>query len=430
MTFLSLNDTAKAYILALCIISFVLLLIALVAYMVEKYKRSRIVVILFMLAYSIVNFSALLQLNKIGRAMYNVSLTREIALFNSIPYFFHIAINLVFVGFALFSIYSLYKSSKNKINTFSIKEALENLPTGIAFKTKHSDLLLANHIMHNLCKEITGKALQNAKTFWDDINAIQSKENCVIKSNEPAFVLKNGDIWQFSKTMHIYSGDEYCEYKATNITQLYNLSEDMRNVGEKLMQQHQRLKKLTDIIEDNAEIGVALNMKINFHDNFGNLLALTKKAIIEGENIDEAKTLVDYWKNLNSTIKELSSNDKQSLTLEQVMLFANKLGCEILIKGEMPRDEHNKIITLLCINEMLKNAYMHAGAQKLSVNILQSEGAINFTIQNNVTHELYEIKEGGGLSSLRQRIEKAGGAMTMSCNDGVTMSVKLLKVLI
>ncbi len=425
MTFLELTDTAKAYMLVLCIAGFILLLISLIAYISQKYKTPHLAVLSFLLILSILNLSALLQLNKIGRAKYDISLTQIYALSNSIPYLVQIALNLFFISFALLSIYKVYKFSKDQINAFSVKEALENLPTGIAFMTNEVELLLSNQIMHNLAKELTGKTLRNADVFWQDLTTLQDKDSCVIKGKSPAFILTDGRVWQFSKTLCSYNGNEYREFKAIEITEFYTLSENMRNVNEKLMQQQQRLKKLEDIIEENAERHVAVNMKINFHDNFGNLLTLTKKTLRESKSTDEAKALVDYWGNLNGIIKELSSDDRQRLSLEQIMLFAEKLGCEIILSGDIPRYEHNKTTTLLCINEMLKNAYRHAGARMLTVNISQTADTIKLIIQNETEHRFPEIKEGGGLLGLRQRIEQAGGTMKISCDDVVRMSVKM-----
>ncbi len=427
LTFLSLSDSAKAYILVLCILTVILMLIALIAYMAQKRKSLYIAVLSLFFVIGTLVLSALLELNKVGKAKYSIEMTETYVLIDSIPCYIYIALNLIFAFFTVFSIYNLRKNGKNQINTFSVKEALENLPTGIAFMTNDDELLLSNHIMHNLCKKLTGKTLQSVKLFWQNITGLQNTDKCVIKGKEPAFVLSNGEIWQFSKAVCKYNGDEYYELKATDITELYNLSENTRSINEKLIEQQKRLNKLTDIIEENAESGVALNMKINFHDNFGNLLTLTKKALRESENTDESKMLVDYWANLNSVIKELSSDDKQSLSLEQIMLFAQKLGCEIILSGELPLDEQHKITTLLCINEMLKNAYRHAGAQKLTVNIYDMNEITNLVIQNETEHKLLEIKEGGGLSGLRKRIEQAGGTMVMSCNNGVIMEVKLLK---
>ncbi len=425
--FLHLGDTEKGYIMALCIVSVVFVLITLIAYIVEKKKRILTLSLFFMFAASVLDLALIMHLNKVDRVKYNITLTPIISFLNTIPYYVHIALSIIIIVVAVAAFYYLYKNNKYKINTFSVKQALENLPTGILFMSDSNELLLSNHIIHNLSKQLTGKTLQSGTAFWQHLTALQNENNCVIKGEEPAFVLSSDNVWQFSKNVCTYNGEKYYEIKAIDITELYKLSESARDINEKLTQQQKRLKKLTNIIEKNAESQVAVNMKIRFHDNFGNLLTLTKKALRENENSNDVRTLFDYWGNLSSVIKELSQENRHSISLEQIMVFAEKLGCEIEINGEIPKQEQSKVTLLLCVNEMLKNAYRHANAQKLTVNITETNATINFTVQNETKHNVTSINEGSGLLGLRQRIEQAGGKMSMECDRAVTMNVSLIK---
>ncbi len=427
MTFLLLNDIAKAFIITLCILSTMLIFIAFIFSIAGKSKGHHIALLFVLYVINILNYASLVHLYKIGRVKYNTVDIDVYPAINNLPFYLHIIFFVIIIVVAVVALFKIYKRSKNAINTFSVKQALENLPTGIAFMQNSQKLMLSNHIMHNLCKELTGKILRNAEDFWQELQVLQRQDNCMIKGNEPAFILKSGNIWQFSKKTCIIEGDRYQEFQATDITELYNLSENTRKVNAKLMQQHKRLKELANIIEDNVESQVAVNMKINFHDKFGNLLTLTKKTLRENANVDEERALVDYWGNLNDVIKELSSNDRQNLSLEQIMLFADKLSCKIVLSGELPTDKHNKLTVLLCINEMLKNAYRHAEAQEIIVEITQTDKIIELKIQNETENELTHINEGSGLLGLRRRIEQAGGTMKMICDEGVSMLVTLIK---
>ncbi len=422
--FLVLNYTAKGYIMALYVFGMIILLIALIFHMSEKKNKFSVPAFLLLLV-NLLNLSALMVLNDYHEFPDDISLNTISLFANKTPYILHVMLGICTIMFALYSIYALHKKSQNQVGVFSVKEALENLPTGIAFMSNNVNLMLSNHIMHTLSKKLTAKPLQNGLEFWNDLTNLQNSNKCVITGKEPAFALENGDIWQFSKTLCDYSGNEYYQLKATNITELYNLKEGTKTVNEKLAQQQYRLKKLTDIIEENAEKQVAVNMKIDFHDNFGNLLTLTKKTLRESEDIDEAKTLFEYWGNLSNMITALSSGKNQNLTLEQIMLFAQKLGSKIVITGELPKDNANKASLLLCINEMLKNAYRHADAHILNVDISHTKSNVTFTIHNETKSKITQITEGGGLTGLRQIIEQAGGEMVMDCSDGVKMTVKL-----
>ena len=59
------------------------------------------------------------------------------------------------------------------------------------------------------------------------------------------------------------------------------------------------------------------------------------------------------------------------------------------------------------------NALNHAGANLLHLTITNANGQISAVYTNNGTQPKQEIIEGGGLTSLRERIERSGGIMTV-----------------
>ncbi len=65
------------------------------------------------------------------------------------------------------------------------------------------------------------------------------------------------------------------------------------------------------------------------------------------------------------------------------------------------------------LRECTSNGVRHAGATELYADSEHRPQAWHLCITNNGTPPRAEIKEGGGLSSLRRRIEKAGGTVTV-----------------
>ncbi len=427
MRFLALNATAQGYVAALMMLNFIVLLVAFIAELMAKCHIVKRITLFLCMIISILCFSAFVERIYFKNAESDTELWEVAKLVDAVPIFIFVIAGIVMIAFAVYTICNAFQNNRNTINRFSVKEAIENLPSGIAFMSKDKDLCLANHVMNRLSKEITGKALHSGREFWEDVLKMRSDDTCVLKSEEPAYVLPSGEIWQFSKTTCTWKGESYEEVKATDITQLYKLRQNTKNTNEKLSKQQQRLKELTDRIEENMGEQVAVNMKVNFHDNFGNLLILTKKTLREDPDIDESRTLIRYWEDLTDMIHELSSGDKHKLTLEQIKLFGNKLGLELLIEGELPRGEQDQMVILLCVNEMLKNTYRYASADKLVVQMSETVDEILVRIYNDDKNPPVEMKEGGGLSGLRQRIEQAGGEMKLLCEAGVTMLIKLYK---
>ncbi len=421
MEFLSLDNTTQGLIAALVMIGFIFLLLGLIANIVLE--KNKVLIIFFIISIIVISLElvALLEIKRYAQPYYEFTLSSVSWVVNKIPYFIHPILSAVLIIFTSYNIYDKYMKSRDNIDSFSIKEALENLPSGIAFISSKDEMYLSNHIMNNLSKEITGKDLVNGNKFWEDICSEKSSGKCVIKGEEPVFMTADQRVWQFCKEE---IGGCY-EIKATDITELYKLRIRTEQVNKELSERQKRLENLTQIIEKNAEEQVAVDMKINFHDNFGNLLTLTKKNLIESPDTDEAKVLVGYWEKITDIITELAGDRKPRLSLEQILLFGKKLGCEVVLKGVLPKEDENKSIILLCINEALKNAYRHANAKKINVDISENEEKICLKIHNEMKNLPKKISEGGGLSSLRKRIESVGGEMKIKIENGVTMEVAL-----
>ena len=64
------------------------------------------------------------------------------------------------------------------------------------------------------------------------------------------------------------------------------------------------------------------------------------------------------------------------------------------------------------IRECVTNCVRHAGGNKVEAQILYQNGII-LSVTNNGSVPTGLIREGGGLSSLRQQVEKARGVMTV-----------------
>ena len=60
---------------------------------------------------------------------------------------------------------------KPKINGFSVKEGLDNLPSGICFADRNGTVILCNRQMYRLCRQMTGTDLQHISELLDALNA-------------------------------------------------------------------------------------------------------------------------------------------------------------------------------------------------------------------------------------------------------------------
>ena len=89
------------------------------------------------------------------------------------------------------------------------------------------------------------------------------------------------------------------------------------------------------------------------------------------------------------------------------------LGAAVQLRGAYPAARATRELYALILRECTSNAVRHAGATELYADSEHWPQAWHLCITNNGTPPRAEIKEGGGLSSLRRRIEKAGGTVTV-----------------
>lgn len=77
------------------------------------------------------------------------------------------------------------------------------------------------------------------------------------------------------------------------------------------------------------------------------------------------------------------------------------------------------------IREAMTNAIRHAGANEMTVQMHVQEDTLYAVIKNNGSRPITPISEGSGLSTLRSRIERAGGNMEIRCGDGVELHIEI-----
>ncbi len=427
MTVFLLDDRAKGYLIAFMILNLTLSIFAIVMrYHIARQKKVNVGYITL----SVINFfyiTCLMVMNRCERKGFSIELSLLSKTAVNIPWYIPTLFSIFMFIITGITIRNLYQDTKRDLNVFSIKEAIENLKTAIAFIDEEKEIVLSNRIMENLSIKLCGHVFLNGDLFYEELLSLKECDNCVIKSLEPAFMLEDKKVWQFTKKTMQLKDKIYYQIIANDITELYHLNESTAKANEKLHMQQNRLKELTDKIEKNTEEEVALKLKVNFHDNFGNLLALTKKTLREENAVSESNIISDYWNQLNKVLCNLSQDNKQTLSLEQIELFANKLGCNLVITGLFPIQKEIKAVTLLCINEALKNAYRHANANSLMVNIEETKDKVHLKIYNEDREAPDVIYEGGGLSNLRYKIEQLGGVMDIICSQGITLDITLNK---
>lgn len=342
-----------------------------------------------------------------------------------VPY---VVLLLVTVLSLSFGIWVLLAETRNRktINHSSIMEAFNNLPTGVCFFNEPGLVVLCNLAMQRFSFAVCGK----------DVQFITDLETCLADDFIPTgearkdgkvFVLDNGKAWQLEKRIFTdESGESYTQYTATDVTDLHENRVQLQKENAQLRYVQEELQRLSANIVAATREEEILNTKMRVHDEMGKCLMAAQKYLKEkcSENIPDSLAIA--WQRAVSMLKY--SNDTQ----EEDMMLQIRKTCEymkisFLQKGELPKQERIAYLLTCAVRECVTNAVRYAEATELYVVFSETEVEASVTISNNGKIPEGEIVEGGGLSTLRRRIERTGGTMTVQSQPNFKLTVVVTK---
>ena len=293
----------------------------------------------------------------------------------------------------VYNIYRLYKlqiECNNQINANSIKEGLDNLPSGICFYNKYGKLILCNRKMHELGQKFSAGNAKNTQNL------------------ENTYIFPDGEVWTFSQEeISITDTKKYIQILATNVTEIYKSMIQLDTDNKRLKADAKELNILWDNMEEAAREKELLELKILIHNEMGACLTATRR-ILEGEiPQNNIEAILNKWKEtIAISNNETVSKSKLMMLREEVLSY----GIEIIFRGKYPEIMEDEIICS-CIRVCMNNAVKYAKADRLIIDVIKDTTYYNVRIRNNGKQPDNEITEGGGLSNIRQKIEEAGGYM-------------------
>ena len=292
---------------------------------------------------------------------------------------------------------------KIKISPRSIIEAMDNLPVGLSFTTKEGFPLLTGRKMYQLVKDITDSFYLNGEEFWKYIS-----KDCT--EGNPLVSLKDGSVWQFTKEDLKYKGFSYTQITATDISQLDRLTGELNESNKALEVQFERLKKLSEEIEEIKKEEQVLVSKMGIHDALGQNILLGNILLEKSAQGDitqkELSLIFQDWESLLHQLSagmELHKAERDAYMI-QLVNMAETLDIKIDLQGDFPKNEIASHLIFAAIKEAVSNAVRHGKADLVTVNLLNRGNISTASITDNGKGHKGIIREKGGLKNLRRRV--------------------------
>ncbi len=321
---------------------------------------------------------------------------------------------------------SLYE--KSRITPMSIKEATDSLPAGMLCFAPGGQILLCNAAMSGLCRAVTGEEPVNGKALREKLFSAPPPQGCtrLMLGEEAVYALPDGSAWKISVYPLVFERHSVQMLLALDISETYRQTQKLERMQADLSTLEKRLKAVNrDIVALTAEREM-LNTRVKIHDELGSNLLAIKRLIALGGGPRERRQLMER---LRLNLSFLQAGPEKSASDEYELLFqtAKNLGLTLEINGPLPQKESLKRILTTAIHECVTNTLRHARGDRLRVLLSESDETLTAVFTNSGQAPQGPIQEKGGLLSLRQMVEVAGGTMRVESQPAFALRLELNK---
>ncbi len=145
------------------------------------------------------------------------------------------------------------------------------------------------------------------------------------------------------------------------------------------------------------------------------------------ESEADRDVFLSQWKQTLDLLNKDNESVKGEQLHRQVQERAEILGVKIIYTGEQVWESHIFELMDIILLEALSNCVRHAGASELYVKCSSGEQEWIMVITDNGQTTEKDVKEGGGLSGIRKRVEQCGGTLRICAESKFSIIVKIPK---
>lgn len=338
--------------------------------------------------------------------------------FCQLPVLIPILLLLLTFAYYLLVIFRELAYRKTTITRSSIKEGIDKVSSGLCFYYESGRIILMNNRMNELCHSILGRDLQNANLFWQLLQDGETATRLTAGEN-PTFRLNDDSVWLFAHQII----DGVHQLTASDITQLQTATDELTEENKKLTAFNQRLKQYGENVDELTRTKERLEIKVRIHRELGQALLASRRFLLEENAMQPAP--LDRWKQIIALLHQEAKPQEDESPMVKLHRAAKATGIRLEITGELPADNAAQLMFVQAAAEALTNAISHAGAKTLYLHFLHDVYDYIAQFTNDGIQPTCDIVEGGGLSSLRRKIEREGGSMMVDAFPEFTLTVTL-----
>ncbi len=293
-----------------------------------------------------------------------------------------------------------------------IKESFDSLPIAVCFFDTNGVVRLVNHRMLAIASLLRKNGVQTLAEMRIALQAPPA-DICCLDPQLQIYRFPGGKMFRFlQEQITTKAGIQYTQITAADVTELMRRQTRLKEENAKLAEANDRLRKLFEQMPELIREEETLEMKLRVHDDIGHSILASRRTLLRQADLDELRASAVLWEQSITVLYRSNQMCAQSEPLEAAIHRASEMGVRVLTEGTPPKAPKVRALTALAIRECAANCARHAGGTELYVRFRQDWGVYtNLCLTNNGEAPREEIREGGGLSMLRHRVEETGGRM-------------------
>lgn len=301
----------------------------------------------------------------------------------------------------------------------AVIEAFDKIDIGVCYYDSCGRVVLCNEYMHKISVSAFGIRVLNGLEFQENLNGVW-----IGTELENTYEFRAENKWYSAYIGAITIENEpLAELIVVDITDLKEKKDELESNNNRLIEMNRRLSEYGNIADTVIREQEILNAKISVHDRFGDLLVTAKRAIEENITDRDLDRIVAYMRNTLSYMKP-EDDSLQEDDFGELSKAADSIGVKIHMTGMLPNVKTARGIVLLGIRECLTNTVKHAGGHHLFVDITTADKT-HVEITNDGEKPKGDITLGTGLSSLKTKVDKAGGSMHVLTDNGFMLKIDI-----
>lgn len=319
---------------------------------------------------------------------------------------------------------------RERIGRASIKESLDNLPSGICFADQSGLVILSNRQMYRLCYTLMGVDLQHISELLDALEKPQAGIQSV-GADTNVYRFPEGKVWKFTQSsITDADGNAYTQVLAVDVTALYEKEDELQQENRRLEEVNARARNLYAQLDNIVREEENFAVKTHVHDEMGELLGLTRNMLTQRELPPERlKALGKRWEHIGDTLGAVGKQDGDAFNSDKTLAELTEgiagIGVALHVRGEFPKKSGAAYLLTAAVRECAINTVRHAKGSEMTVELTKTPHALTASITNDGLAPAGEVIEGGGLSALRRRIEGTGGSMQVESTPRFRLVITL-----